>query len=301
MRSAKLLFVAAAAAAATFLATRTPGVEAAGAAQAKPAAPTGVRLYVFDGGTLGSDPTRYNLTKEDVGVTDLSVAAYLVVHPKGVLLWDTGAIPDSAWKPTGSPVEQQLMLGDGRGRRVVLTQSLQAQLAASGFAPKDVTHLALSHQHWDHTANANLFTGATWLVRQVERDVMFGPKPSPTARPDTFARLKNSRTTILVQPEHDVFGDGTVIVKLAAGHTEGHQVLYVKLPKTGGVLLSGDLYHYPQERTLDRYPNFEVSVAQTRTARRDVEAFLTRTGARLWIQHDLTAHNKLKKAPAYYD
>jgi glyoxylase-like metal-dependent hydrolase (beta-lactamase superfamily II) len=302
MRPAKFLLLAAAVATATFAASARPGVEAAGAAQARPAqAAPALRLYVFDGGTLGSDPARYNLTKEDVGVTDLSVAAYLVVHPKGVLLWDTGAITDSAWKPTGGPVEQQLMLGDGRGRRVVLTKSLQQQLTASGFAPKDVTHLALSHQHWDHTANANLFSNATWLVRQVERDAMFGPKPNPTARPETYSQLKGARTTILMQPEHDVFGDGTVIVKLAPGHTEGHQVLYVKLPKTGGVLLSGDLYHYVQERTMDRYPNFEVNEAQTRAARRDVEAFIKQTGAKLWIQHDLTAHNALKKAPAYYD
>ncbi len=299
MRPARALYLAAAVAVATFALTGTRGAAAPGGA-AQPKAAT-IRLYVLDGGTLGSDPTRYHLTKEDVGVTDLSVGAYLVVHPRGVLLWDTGAIPDSAWKPNGAPVEQQLMLPDGRGRRVVLTRSLQDQLKASGFAPTDVTHLALSHHHWDHTANANLFASATWLVRQVERDAMFGARLLPTSRPETFSRLKGSRTTILTKAEHDVFGDGAVVIKLAPGHTEGHQVLYVKLAQTGGVLLSGDLYHYPQERTLDRYPNFEVNEAQTRAARRDVEAFLARTGAQLWIQHDFTGHAKLKKAPAYYD
>jgi glyoxylase-like metal-dependent hydrolase (beta-lactamase superfamily II) len=101
--------------------------------------------------------------------------------------------------------------------------------------------------------------------------------------------------------EHDVFGDGTVIIKSAPGHTPGHQVLYVKLPKTGGVLLSGDLYHYSQERTMNRYPTFEFSEEQTRTSRAGVEAFLMRTGAQLWIQHDLTAHAKLRKAPQFYE
>ena len=70
-------------------------------AQSKPA-PAALRLYVFDGGTLESDPARYQLTKEDVKVTQLSVAAYLIVHPKGLLMWDTGAVPDSEWMPTGS-------------------------------------------------------------------------------------------------------------------------------------------------------------------------------------------------------
>ena len=60
-------------------------------------AQTSIKLYVFDGGVLESDPARYRLTKEDVGTTQLSVAAYLIVHPKGVLLWDTGAVPDESW------------------------------------------------------------------------------------------------------------------------------------------------------------------------------------------------------------
>ena len=69
----------------------------------------------------------------------------------------------------------------------------------------------------------------------------------------------------------------------------------------GGVVLSGDLYHYPAERTLDRLPTFEVSQAETQAARQELEAFLTRADAQLWIQHDLAAHRKLKKAPEYYD
>jgi glyoxylase-like metal-dependent hydrolase (beta-lactamase superfamily II) len=105
----------------------------------------------------------------------------------------------------------------------------------------------------------------------------------------------------LTAPEHDVFGDGTVILKQAPGHTPGHLVLYLKLAKTGGVLLSGDLYHYQQERTMNRYPNFEVSEAQTRASRAGVEGFLKRTGAQLWIQHDLTGHTKLRKAPQFYE
>jgi glyoxylase-like metal-dependent hydrolase (beta-lactamase superfamily II) len=92
-----------------------------------------------------------------------------------------------------------------------------------------------------------------------------------------------------------------VILKAAPGHTPGHQVLYVKLAKTGGVLLSGDLYHYRQERTLNRLPTFEADEAQTRTSRGAVEAFLKKTGAQLWIQHELPAHAKLRKAPAYYE
>jgi N-acyl homoserine lactone hydrolase len=260
-----------------------------------------VRLYVFDGGTLESDPARYRLTKEDVGTTQLSVAAYLIVHPKGVLLWDTAAVPDDSWQPTGSPTQQRLVLPDGQERRVTLRTPLKAQLTASGYSPARVTHLALSHYHWDHTANANAFAGATWLVRQSERDAMFADKPLGTATPMTYSTLKTSKTIIVMADEHDVFGDGSVILKSAAGHTPGHQVLYVKLARTGGVVLSGDLYHYPQERTMNRLPTFEFNEEQTRAARKAVEDFLTRTTAQLWIQHDFNAHATLKKAPEYYD
>ena len=104
----------------------------------------------------------------------------------------------------------------------------------------------------------------------------------------------------VVADEHDIFGDGTVIIKAAPGHTPGHQVLYVKLPETGPVVLSGDLYHYPAERTMGKFPTFEFDQEQTRVSRAAVEAFLTKTKARLWIQHDFWAHAKLKKAPEYY-
>jgi glyoxylase-like metal-dependent hydrolase (beta-lactamase superfamily II) len=262
---------------------------------------TSVRLYVLDGGVLESDPTRYRLTTEDVGTTQLSVAAYLIVHPKGVLLWDTGAVPDESWQPTGRPIQQRLVLPDGQERRVTIQMPLKTQMKASGYSPAQVTHLALSHYHWDHTANANAFAHATWLVRRNERDAMFSDKLPGTATPMTFGTLETSKTIIVTADEHDVFGDGAVILKSAAGHTPGHQVLSVKLAKTGGVVLSGDLYHYPQERTMNRLPTFEFNEQQTRMARKAIDDFLIRTKSQLWIQHDFNAHAKLKKAPQYYD
>jgi glyoxylase-like metal-dependent hydrolase (beta-lactamase superfamily II) len=258
------------------------------------------RLYVLDGGVLASETARYRLTDADVEEVELSVASYLIVHPRGVLLWDAGAVAD---RERGGPVgfEQRLERRDGQERFVTLAPTLASQLKAAGYEPKDVTHLALSHYHWDHTADANLFAQAQWLVPKIERDAMFRADPPGGTRPETYTALENARTTLLTGAEHDVFGDGTVVIRPAHGHTEGHSVLYVKLAKTGGVVLSGDLYHYPAERTLQRLPTFEVSEAETRAARDELEQFLRRTNAALWIQHDLVAHRKLKKAPEYYD
>ncbi len=292
----------------------TPGAPAAGApaagarsaaqapgSPARPSQPSGTRLYVLDGGVLESDPARYRLTAREVEMTELSVAAYLVVHPRGILMWDAGAVPDGDWKPTGMPVKHRLVLPNQQERFVTLRTTLGQQLAAAGYSPSDVTHLALSHYHWDHTANSNLFAAATWLVPQAERDEMFAETPFGNVRPATYASLKGRRTVVLTADEHDVFGDGRVIIKRATGHTVGHQVLFVRLERTGGVVLSGDLYHYAEERTLKRLPTFEFNEEQTRAARGSVDAFLQRQRAQLWIQHDLPAHAKLRKAPAYYD
>jgi glyoxylase-like metal-dependent hydrolase (beta-lactamase superfamily II) len=261
---------------------------------------TSPRVYVLDGGVLASETARYRLTDADVEEVSLSVASYLIVHPRGILMWDAGAVADHE---RGGDIgfEQRLLRRDGGERFVKLAPTLTSQLAAAGYEPSDVTHLALSHYHWDHTADANLFAGAHWLASKREHDAMFAADPPGGTRPETYSALKNAHTELLTTDEHDVFGDGTVIIKQARGHTEGHAVLYVKLARTGGVVLSGDLYHYPAERTLKRLPTFEVSEAETAAARAEIERFLGRMNAQLWIQHDLVAHRKLKKSPQYYD
>jgi N-acyl homoserine lactone hydrolase len=281
---------------------------ARGAGQAAPSAghnaqpPRSVRLYVFDCGTLHiADTGRFALKKEEVATSEMSVACFLVAHPKGTLIWDTGAVPDTVWKPTGTPVTQHIVLPDSQERDVTMVKSLKMQLAEAGYSPVDITYLALSHYHYDHTANANEFADAIWLVQQVERDTMFAERPPGVTQPSTYAALRNSKTLIIKTDEHDVFGDGTVVIKLAPGHTPGHQILYVRLAKTGGVVLSGDLYHYPEERKLNRVPTFEFNQEQTRATRVAVDAFLKKTSAQLWIQHDFTANAKLKKAPNYYE
>src|ERR1019366_2802624 len=61
-----------------------------------PAAAQNVRLYVFDNGVLqGLDPAAFHFKKEEVAVADMVCASYLIVHPKGTLLWDSGVIADS--------------------------------------------------------------------------------------------------------------------------------------------------------------------------------------------------------------
>jgi glyoxylase-like metal-dependent hydrolase (beta-lactamase superfamily II) len=301
-RNLSRFFVAAATVALLFAGHANVYGQTTSSAQHKAPPPRTVRLYVFDCGVLhNADMGRFNLKNEDVVTTDMSMACFLIAHPKGNLIWDTGAVPDDSWKPTGSMVTQRVTLPDGQKREADVDKTLRAQLAEIGYGPSDINYLALSHYHYDHTGNANEFAGATWLVRQADRDAMFGGKYSGSLQPSTFSALQKSKTIILKDDEYDVFGDGSVIIKSAPGHTQGHQVLYVKLAKTGGVVLSGDLYHYPAEKTLDRVPTFEFSQEQTRASRVAVDAFLKKTGAQLWIQHDFDGNAKLKKSPQFYE
>jgi N-acyl homoserine lactone hydrolase len=260
--------------------------------RAKP--PKSVRLYVFDNGVIkGLDPAIFHFKKEELATTDMVVCSYLIVHPKGTLMWDSGAIPDADLKADGSPVTQE---------RFTATKTLKSQLAAVGYTPKDITYFGLSHYHVDHIANANDFAGSTWLVQQPERDAMFAEKGgAPVAQRAKYMALKDSKTKILNGQDYDVFGDGTVVIKPAYGHTPGHQVVYLKLAKTGPILLAGDLYHYQEERGTDKTPTFDFDRDQSLASRAAIEAFVKKTGAQLWIEHDLAHFNQLKKAPSYYE
>ena len=260
------------------------------AVQSRPAQPNTVRMYVFDCGVLRiADPMPlFGLKKEEVGATDLSDAAYLIVHPRGTLMWEAGLVPDAnigggASARPGSPARR-----------------LRDLMAEVGYRPEDVTYFAISHGHGDHTANANDFKGSTWLVNKAEHEAMFAEKAPRFYTPATYSALKDA-TPRFIDGEYDVFGDGSAVIMQTPGHAPGHQVLFVRLAKTGTVALTGDLYHYPEE-----VGRREVAPAQgdqeiTLRSRAAVDAFLKKTGGQMWITHDLIGFSKLKKSPQYYE
>src|SRR5215467_205593 len=96
-----------------------PGVIAQ---QRKPATPQSARLYVFDCGSLNiPDTSPYQLKKDELATTYMSVPCFLVVHPKGTLMWDVGAVPDTAFKAGGG--------GSAMLRYATSTKPLTWQLA----------------------------------------------------------------------------------------------------------------------------------------------------------------------------
>jgi N-acyl homoserine lactone hydrolase len=263
-------------------------------AENRPAPPATPRIYIFDNGTIrGLDPKLFNFAREELKEVDFVNVSYLIVHPRGALMFDSGAIPDSHFKNDGAPVTAELLSA---------ARPLLPQLAAAGFKPSDVDYFALSHCHLDHTANANEFAGATWIVQRAERDFMFGPQPEGAfVKRESYSRLTEAKTKVLNNEDFDVFGDGTVVVMSAPGHTPGHQVVAVTLAQRGKVVLAGDLYHYPEERTTGRVPTFEFDVDQSKAARARIEKFVADNSAELWIEHDIATHAALPRAPGFVD
>jgi N-acyl homoserine lactone hydrolase len=273
-----------------------------GKAQAqKPAAPKSLRLYVLDCGRINvANGDSMGFKPGELVTSNMVTPCFLVVHPRGTMIWDTGEIPDKAFASSSTP-------GPQTQGAFVVDRPLLPQLAAIGYTPADITYLALSHYHGDHVANANAFAGSTWIVQQGDHDAIVAPRPANAPRlgavpdPAFFTELAKSKMLILKGEDHDVFGDGTVVIKFTPGHTPGHQSLFLKLGKTGPVLLSGDLYHYPEEITYKKVPPFDTDKEQTLKSRAMIDDFLKKNKAQLWIQHDYTSGIKRKIAPAYYE
>ena len=112
--------------------------------QNRPAAPSSPRLYILDCGTIGSmNPVNYDLKAEEIkGSLDFVTPCYLVVHPRGTLMWDIGQIPDANFPADGGTAKQGVFTS---------TRKLLPQLTALGYKAADITYVAMSHYHTDHT------------------------------------------------------------------------------------------------------------------------------------------------------
>lgn len=264
-------------------------------APAAVAAPAAVeRLYVLNCGEARVDDISVWSPGVDVGQKrTFSNNCYLVRRGDDWLLWDTG-VPDEWAKSkdgvAGSP-----------GVRGFIHRPLIDQLAEIGVRPDDVTILALSHGHFDHTGNARKFTKARWLVQQVEYDAMLGPDARRYRfMPELYDTLRGNPVEKL-NGDHDVFGDGSVRILSTPGHTPGHQSLLVRLAKHGPVLLSGDVAHFAANMAFRRVPQFNVDKDASRTSMDRVEELAKTEGATLWINHDLAQSATLAYAPKWFD
>ena len=217
---------------------------------------------------------------------------YLIRHAKGLMLWDSGnpdrlaALPDGLTNPQGTIT-------------AFMRKPLVESLREIGVAPADIQHFAMSHGHGDHSGNANLFHTATLYMQAAEHDAVFGSEPQKYGFiPANFERLRGAKL-VKLQGDHDVFGDGSVVIKPAPGHTPGHQVLVVRLPKTGPVMLSGDMVHFTYSWNNRVVPPFNFDVPQSLRSIDAMKDYVARTGTQLWINHDMEQSSKIPKSPQF--
>lgn len=259
----------------------------AGQAQSLP------RLYVFDCGMLSfEDVAAFGLTNDETDVREMIVPCYVIEHEQGRLLWD-GGLPSAVAEQEGWVYND-----GGTGQR--LDRTLSEQLADMGLSMDSFDYAAFSHVHFDHIGVANEVQGATLLIQQTEYDDAFGGDVRAIYQPDLYNGLADLEM-ILLDGDHDVFGDGSVRIISTPGHTSGHQSLFVDLRNSGPVVLSGDLYHFRFSRREQRVPSFNVVRDTTLESMAHVEQLLEETGAELWIEHDLALFGELPHAPAYID
>lgn len=254
-----------------------------------------LRLYVFECGE--NNVSDLSLFAPGIGKNvkkKLTVSCYVIKHPQGYLLWDSGLADEIADEKDG------MLAANGKFHLTVKKPFIK-QLAEIGLKPTDFKYIAFSHFHADHVGNANAFKGATLLIQEEEFAAAFGGDPQKfNFNSKTYSSL-SAGPVIKLTSDHDVFGDGSVVIKRAPGHTPGHQILFINLAKTGPIVLSGDLYHFAENRRLKRVPAFNFDKDETKKSMTDIENFIRQKNATLWIQHDFEQAQSLRHAPEFYE
>ena len=222
-----------------------------------------VRLYCFSSGalTIGKGILQ-NLAPLDPPI-QVPVGFYVVKHPKGNIIFDTGnndkLIQDINYWPPGLQGLKPAMTPD---------VAVDAQLRKIGLGIDDIKYVVVSHLHLDHGGNVAKFPNSTIVVQKSEIENAFWPEPGtggpyvlndflPLRAPN--ANYPNAQKMIQLEGDLDVFGDGSVVVKRWVGHTPGSQMMTVKLKNTGLVVLTGDNVYFKENAIKSIPPNIVLA------------------------------------------
>lgn len=225
------------------------------------------------------------------GKLKVPVPSYLIRHPKGNVLFDTGLNKQIQSDPEArlGKIAKYYAIDFEAG------QDVAAQLAKMDLAPKDITFLVNSHLHFDHAGGNDTLDCCPMVVQRREWEA--------AQDPDIQAKIgympqdyDHGHDRILADGEHDLFGDGSVVCIPTPGHTPGHQSLKVKQPG-GDVVLTGDACYL--RRTLEemRLPMILFDGEQMMDSLRKLKALQER-GARIYYGHDPEFWATVPQAPA---
>ena len=248
-----------------------------------------LKLFAFTCGTVTGEFGR--LMEGGAGDITVPVPVFLIEHPKGRALFDTGLHPDCQHDPAGRLGERLaglFKIGFAPGEEV------SARLEAIDRDPGKIDLLINSHFHFDHCGGNALIPNATMLVQRREWNT--GMEPDAAEKRGFNPRdFDLGHKVLLVDGEHDVFGDGSVTCLPTHGHTPGHQSLRVRLER-GDVVLAADASYFCQtlrERRLPRY----VADRDAMLASLDRLEALERGGARIFFGHDPEFWRSVPQAP----
>jgi glyoxylase-like metal-dependent hydrolase (beta-lactamase superfamily II) len=232
-----------------------------------------VRVRTLTCGWLTSDAS--GMVPGQPGRMRMPVGAFLIEHPAGTAVFDTGMHADlehskERMRSTAELFEVELSDAD----------TVAGQLAARDVAPDDIDIAVVSHLHFDHCGGLVQLPSARLVIQQAEWDAAFAPSlvDFGVFNPEDFD-LGHDRQ--VVDGEHDLFGDGSVLLVPTPGHTAGHQSLLVE----GRLLLTADACYCRLALDLDAPPLFGHDLDRQRQVfgwLREQEA----AGVQLVFSHD---------------
>ena len=222
------------------------------------------------------------------------VTSYLVSHPRGNLLFDTGVHCQARIDPIGR-------LGLERSRRLIVKsgegEDVVPQLARLGLTPDDVTYVVNSHLHFDHCGGNEFFPHATFLVQKPEMDAARTPGfvPGYSPSPIDFDHALDYRA---IDGEYDVFDDGTVVLIPTYGHTPGHQSLVVLTAGGQRMVCASDACYTRENMDRDVLPNILWNAGVMRESLATLRKLRDKQGAAMFYGHDPAQWAATPRAPA---
>lgn len=279
-----------------FLSTLTLAVASAIFSQTASAAPD-VRIYRLGCGQmrLGDKSMMSDRGLYKGEHYDIVMSCYLIRHGADWILWDAG-LPKQYLK---GPLTEGTFTTS-------LRKTVVEQLRELKLSPGDITYVAVSHAHFDHAGQVNDFPNATLILQRAELAAIADTRVAAEhyIQADLF-KTHIDGTTLkrvkLVDGDVDLFGDGALKTIQTPGHTPGSMALLVQLKNAGPYILSGDQWHFTENRVRNQVPIWNYSHDETIASSKKLEAVIRQTGATLVTQHEPVDNQKLPRPPAYLD
>lgn len=260
--------------------------------------PRNVRIYCMSSGTALFDSAQLTIGKDPGTPIECSIQMYLIDHPDGPVLFETGFDPQVASDPAGYLGPEIASLWKPKMRE---EDAVVHQLERLDYRPEDIKYVILSALYMDHAGGMKYFPQSTFIVQRAELKMAWWPDPCVGGY--NYNDIKDTREFKFIQldSDYDVFNDGTVVVKRCPCHAIGEQVLIVRL-KGGTIVNPTGVIPLRRNYELDAIPGvLMVSPGQAYANMQKLKRIIAKERAKVLYHHDLTEWRTCKKLPDYYE